>query len=108
MSADWAAAPGQDEDSGLGEARRGSGSKVIDGVGHIYVVHFEPLAHRREYLESVFFDQWGLAQEYVTFITWCDSRTTPLAKIQEYYQACSPCPALPAALPRCSGGAIWC
>lgn len=75
----------EDSDSGEAQAREG-GSNVIDGVGHIYVVHFEPLADRREYLESVFFDRWGLAQDYVTFITWCDSRTTPRAKIEEYYQ----------------------
>jgi hypothetical protein len=84
----------EDSDSGEAQARQGGGGgNVIDGVGHIYVVHFEPLADRREYLESVFFDRWGLAQDYVTFITWCDSRTTPRAKIEEYYQvpAAAPC-----------------
>ena len=36
-------------------------ARVIEGVGHIYVVHFEPLAARRAYLESIFFDKWRLA-----------------------------------------------
>jgi hypothetical protein len=36
-------------------------ARVIEGVGHIYVVHFEPLAARRAYLESIFFVKWRLA-----------------------------------------------
>ena len=67
------------------------GGKVIDGLGHIYVVHFAPLTNRRAYLEKVFFETWGLAREYVTFVTWCDSRTTPRAQIDEYYQATNEC-----------------
>jgi hypothetical protein len=35
------------------------------------LVHFEPLAHRRKYLESVCFDLWGLSRDYVSFVTWC-------------------------------------
>ena len=89
-------AVGQSDASGHQDGEGGgdgtaAGGNVIAGLGHIYVVHFEPLVDRRRYLESVFFERWGLEREYVSFVTWCDSRTTPRAEIEAYYQPTNGC-----------------
>jgi len=63
----------------------------IAGIGHIYIVHYEPLTERRRYLEDVLFNHWKLPASFVSFVTWCDSRKTGRDVIDRYYQANNSC-----------------
>mmetsp|Transcript_927 Transcript_927/g.2915 ORF Transcript_927/g.2915 Transcript_927/m.2915 type:complete len:763 (-) Transcript_927:1116-3404(-) len=73
------------------EGEGDAGGSTIAGIGHIYIIHYEPLKERRRYLEDVFFKQWKLNSDYVTFVTWCDSRKTGRDVIDRYYRANNSC-----------------
>jgi GR25 family glycosyltransferase involved in LPS biosynthesis len=59
---------------------------ILDGVDHIYIVHFAKNLDRKNYLDS-WFQNNGIKEDYVTFASYTTSDTLTPEIINKYYNS---------------------